>query len=161
MKHGYRIPRLATALCVLSLAGCSSPSSDPVITVDDNDAEMAAAIAKARATLPQFWQTLEHPEHGESDFSLKLKVTDSNGTEHLWLNEIERKDGKTLGTVNNDVEIVRSVKLGDRIPIPEADISDWMFTRDGKMQGSYTTRVLMKRMPPAEAEKVKQMLADP
>jgi uncharacterized protein YegJ (DUF2314 family) len=159
MKFKSQISRLATAFCVALLAGCTS--QDPVITVGDNDAEMNAANAKARETLPQFWQTFEHPEHGESDFSLKLKITDSNGTEHFWLTEIERKDGKTLGTINNDAEIVRSVKLGDRIPIPEADISDWMFMRDGKMFGSYTTRVLMKRMPAEEAEKVKKMLAEP
>ena len=59
------------------------------------------------------------------------------------------------------MEIVRSVKLGDRIPIPDADITDWMYRRDGKMHGSYTTRVLMKRMPAAEAEKLKPMLAEP
>ena len=44
-------------ICILALnalAGCSSP--DTIVYVDDDDAEMNAAIAEARATLPRFWE---------------------------------------------------------------------------------------------------------
>jgi len=144
---------------VASLSGCSK--QDKTVDVAEDDAEMAAAITKARDTLPQFWQTFEKREHGESDFSLKVKITDKKDTEHFWLTEIERKDGKTLGTINNDPDIVKNVKFGDRMPIPEADISDWLYMRDGKMVGNYTLRVLFKKMPMKEVEKYKKMLADP
>ena len=108
-----------------------------------------------------FWQKFDHPGPGETDFSLKVAIKDSNGTEHFWLVELERKDGKILGTINNDAEIVKSVKDGDRIPIPEADISDWMYMRDGKMVGNYTVRPLFKTMAADDVEKVKKMLAEP
>jgi uncharacterized protein YegJ (DUF2314 family) len=146
-------------ILVTSFVGCSK--QDKVINVADDDKEMNAAIAKARDTLPQFWQTFEKREHGERDFALKVEITDRKGTEHFWLTDIERKDGKMLGTINNDPDIVRNVKLGDRLPIPEADISDWLYMRDGKMVGNYTLRVLFKQMPVKEVEKYKQMLADP
>ena len=74
---------------------------------------------------------------------------------------IERRDGRLHGTINNDADIVRSVKLGDRIPIPEADISDWLYMRDGKMVGNYTLKALFGKMPAAEVKHYKEMMADP
>ncbi len=159
MKRTSYIARLFIIVLVASFEGCSK--QDKVVNVAGDDPEMIAAIAKARETLPQFWQTFEKRERGESDFSLKVRITDKKGTEHFWLTEIERKDGKTLGTINNDPDIVGNVKLGDRMPIPEADISDWLYMRDGKMVGNYTLRVLFKQMPAKEVEKYKKMLADP
>ncbi len=122
---------------------------------------MIAAIAKARETLPQFWQIFDKRERGEVDFSLKVKITDKNGTEHFWATDIERRDGKKMGTISNDPNIVAAVKLGDRIEIPDADISDWLYMRDGKMVGNETLKPLLKTMPAAEAEKLKEMMANP
>jgi uncharacterized protein YegJ (DUF2314 family) len=152
---------LPTVIAVLfvALAGCSK--KDKVIFVEDDDPEMLAAIAKARGSMPDFWQVFEKRPRGESNFSLKVKISDQKGTEFFWLNPIERKDGKTFGTINNDPDIVSSVKLGDRMQIPEADISDWLYMRDGKMVGNYTLRVLFKQMPANEVAKYKQMMADP
>lgn len=147
------------AVVFFQLNGCSR--RDKIITVEPNDPEMVAAIAKARETLPEFWRAFEKRDHGESDFALKVKITDNRGTEHFWATGIERRDGKTMGTVNNDPNIVASVKIGDRVEISEGDISDWLFMRDGKMVGNETLRPLLKRMPAAEAEKLKKMMENP
>ena len=141
------------------LSACSK--RDKVVNVESDDPEMLAAIAKARETLSQFWQVFDKRGHGESDFSLKVKITDKRGTEHFWATDIERRDGKTMGTINNDPNIVASVKLGDRVEIPEADISDWLYMQDGKMVGNETLRPLLKKMPAAEADKLKKMMANP
>lgn len=157
-----RISPLALLILGLSftlLTACSK--RDKVINVAEDDPEMVAAIAKARDTLPQFWQVFEKPERGESKFSLKVKITDKRGTEHFWATDIERRDGKVFGTINNDPNIVTSVKLGDRVEIPEADISDWLYLRDDKMVGNYTVVPLLKTMPAKEAEALKSMMANP
>lgn len=118
-----RIPLLARVAILVSL--CSACSKrEMVVSVKDDDPEMVAAIAKARDSLPHFWQVFDKREHGESDFALKVKITDKMGTEHFWVTDIERRDGKTMGTISNVPTLVKSVKLGDRIEIPEADISD-------------------------------------
>ena len=122
---------------------------------------MTAAIAQARATLPQYWQLFEHPENGETNFSLKVKITDGTKIEHFWAVDIEQKDGAILGTIDNDPEVVKTVKMGDHIHIQEQDISDWGYVRNGKMFGKYTLRVILNRLPPQEAAKYRQMLADP
>jgi uncharacterized protein YegJ (DUF2314 family) len=141
------------------LTGCSKP--DKVITVADDDAEMLAAIATARGALPQFWDMFEKRPHKESAFSLKVKITDKKKTEFFWLTDIERKDGQTLGTIDNEPETVKSVKAGQRITIPDPNIADWFYMRDGKMVGNYTLRVLFKQMPPEEVAKYKKIMADP
>jgi uncharacterized protein YegJ (DUF2314 family) len=147
------------ALVAALLTGCSG--RDTTISVKDDDPEMLAAIAKGRETLPQFWEVFDKAEHGEKEFALKVKITDKHGTEHFWATELERKDGKIMGTINNDPDIVSNVKLGDRITIPEADISDWLYMRDGKMYGNYTLRPLLKHMSATEAAQYRQMLAEP
>src|SRR5882762_7339690 len=87
--------------------------------MEDSDPEMAAAIAKARQTLPQFWQVFDKREHGESNFVLVVRITDKGRIEHFSTKNFERSDGKTMITIGNDPKIVASVKVGDRIEIPE------------------------------------------
>jgi uncharacterized protein YegJ (DUF2314 family) len=143
--------------------GCSNAASrqDSTTNVEGNDPEMGAAIAKARATLPEFWRKWERHRRDETDFSLKVRITDKNGTEHFWLSQLEQHDGKTFGVLNNDAQIVKCVKLGDLIEIPENEISDWLYLRRGKMVGNYTIRALFKKMSPEEVESCKKMLETP
>ncbi len=159
MKYPSQICLLAIILFVTFFFGCSK--SDKVYLVSKDDAEMNEAIAKARETLPQFWQSFKHPQIGEYGFSLKVKITDKNEVEHFWVVDIQQKDGELYGTINNDPEKVRSVKIGDRIQIPTQDISDWTYLRNHKMVGNYTLRLLVKRMSPDEAEKCKLILENP
>ena len=159
MRTAARLSAALLGLLASLLTGCSERVR--VTGVKADDAEMNAAIAKARETLPQFWQVFDRREHGESKFALKVKLTDKHGTEHFWAMNLERRDGRILGTINNDPEIVASVKLGDKITIPEADISDWLYLRDGKMVGNYTIRPLFKTMSAKEVEQYKQLLAEP
>jgi uncharacterized protein YegJ (DUF2314 family) len=159
MKSGLPLRLVVFCIVVLSLTACSK--RDKTISVEEDDVEMTAAIAKARATLPHFWQVFEKPEHGETDFALKVRVTDTHGTEHFWANEIKRQPGKIMGTINNDPNIVKSVKLGSRIEIPVADISDWLYLRGDKMIGNHTLQPLFKQMPEAEVKRLKSIMADP
>ncbi len=159
MNRTPHITFLLLGVLLSLLTACSKP--DKVISVADDDPEMVAAIAKARDSLPQFWQVFDKRERGESDFSLKVKITDTRGTEHFWATDIERRDGKTMGTINNDPNTVASVKFGDRIEIPETDITDWLYMRDRKMVGNRTLIPLFKTMPAKEVETYKRMMADP
>ncbi len=154
---------LLAALLLSALTACSDhrASDDPTTAVAEGDPEMNAAIAKARESLPQFWEAFEKRAHGEDGFSLKVKITDRHGVEYFWVVDLERRDGKLTGVINNDPDVVRKVKLGERIEIREADISDWLYARGGKMVGNQTLRPLLKNMKPAEAEGYRKMMTDP
>jgi uncharacterized protein YegJ (DUF2314 family) len=159
MKSIPQIALILTGLLALSFSACSRREN--VVRVADDDPEMIAAIAKARSTLPQFWQTFDKRDRGESGFALKVNITDKYGAEHFWLTDIERSGGQIHGTVNNDPDMVKSVKIGERLPIPEADISDWLYMRDGKMVGNQTLKALFKTMSATEVKHYKEMMADP
>jgi uncharacterized protein YegJ (DUF2314 family) len=129
--------------------------------VEDSDPEMAAAIAKAQETLPQFWQGFDQRAHGESNFVLVVRITDKGRIEHFHTTDFERRDGKTMVTISNAPKIVASVKLGDRIEIPAADITDWSYMRDGKYAGMFTMKPRFKYMPADQVEAFKKVMADP
>jgi uncharacterized protein YegJ (DUF2314 family) len=159
MKCTGQIALLLVAVLVTSLIGCAK--RDKVAGIGDDDPEMAAAIAKAQGTLPQFWQVFDKREHGESNFVLVVRITDKGRIEHFHTTDFERRDGKTRVTINRDPKIVMSVKSGDRIEIPEADITDWNYMRDGKYVGMATFKARFKRMPAEQVEQAKKMMADP
>ena len=81
--------------------------------------------------------------------------------EHFWLTPVEPKGGRIFGVINNDPETVKTVKLGQRIEVPEPDITDWLYIREGRMIGNYTLRAMFKTMPPAEAEAFGKKLGEP
>jgi len=159
--HRRAISALLVGVLAGSLIACSEREHNKMVNVEADDPEMLGAIAQARSTLPAFWQVFEKPEQGDSNFALKVMVTDQRGTEYFWATGIARRDGKILGTIDNEPNIVGSVKFGDRIEIAEGDISDWTYMRNGRMVGNYTVRPLFKRMPASEVERIKKMLADP
>ncbi len=143
-----------------SLFSCSQ-QEDKTVPVADDDAEMKAAIQKARAGLPEFWEIFENPKKGETDFCLKVKIIDKNGTEHFWVTSIKRREDKIYGKIGNDPRVVRSVKFGQEVEVPEEMISDWLFLRNGKMVGNYTMRAVFKYMPRGEVERLKAKMEDP
>ncbi len=129
--------------------------------VEDSDPEMAAAIAKAQATLPQFWQAFDQRAHGESNFVLVVRITDKGRIEHFHTTDFERRDGKTMVTISHAPKIVASVKLDDRIEIPAADITDWSYMRDGKYVGMFRMKLWFKYMPAEHVEAFKKVMTDP
>jgi uncharacterized protein YegJ (DUF2314 family) len=131
------------------------------ISVSDDDPEMIAAIVKARATLPQFWTVFKERKHKEDTFALKVKISDSHGTEFFWVIDVERQGENISGTIDNKPDTVQSVKSGDRIKISDDQISDWAYMRDEKMFGNYTIRPLFKSMSASEVDLYKKILAEP
>lgn len=146
-------------LVVLALSGCSKPTPDTLIRGGYDEQEMDAAIARARSEVDSFISELTHPTG--TDHAVKAPITDAGQTEHFWLINVSFANGEFKGTIDNDPGIVGNVKAGQPWTIRKADISDWMFMRNGKMYGNYTMRPLLKTMPEDEAAKYRSILADP
>lgn len=150
--------RLSFALLTLACCSCGR-SPETLVKGGYDEKEMEAATARARREVDSFVSDLEAKKG--SDFSVKAPIKDGGETEHFWLTDVAYRDGKFTGKIGNDPGLVSNVKLGQDWTIDKAEISDWMFMRDGKMHGNYTLRPLLKTMPDEEAEKLKAMLADP
>lgn len=151
---------LLAILCAAAWSFAASAQLPPAM-VDDDDPAMNAAIAKARKSLPQFWETYKAGRPEEGQFSLKVLITDSEGGEHFWLGDIKSEGGQLSGTIDNEPAIVKSVKMGQRYQFEESQISDWLFMRNGKMVGNETLRALILRLPKEEADEVRAWFETP
>ncbi len=150
---------LAAVLFTVMVGGTTSAQTpDRVFRVDGKDEEMNAAMARARATIEPVLQKLE--EGSVDTFSVKVQVKDGEQVEYFWLNNIDFQDGIFTGTIDNDPEVVHNVKLGQKVTVKKGEIADWLYTKNGKMYGNYTLRVLLKKMPPEEVAKYRKILAD-
>lgn len=136
---------------LVTIVGCGKKSpADKVTYVADDDPRMDAAMKKARSTVNTFTAALNSPKAGQSAFSIKMAFSDGTNAEHMWLIPV-RFDGKKFhGTVNNKPEKVSNVKIGDKVSISPAEISDWMYVEKRKLVGGFTLRVLRDALPASE-----------
>ncbi|MBB6411693.1 uncharacterized protein YegJ (DUF2314 family) [Mesorhizobium sangaii] len=136
------------------LAGAQGidPDDDKTVIFTPGDPEMAAATAKALASLDEFLALSEAPPSGTDRFKLKVKVRDGNVTEHFWVIPFRRTETGFVGILANQPEEVQSVVLGQNIEFTRNDISDWGYTRDGRQVGSFTVCVMFKKMSKEEAD---------
>jgi uncharacterized protein YegJ (DUF2314 family) len=139
------------SVIALALAGCGKKHPDDKVTyVADDDPRMNAAMDKARSTINSFITALKSPKPGQSAFSIKMGFTDGGNTEHMWLTPVSFDGSKFTGTINNEPEKVKSVKMGQKVTVAPEKISDWMYVENQKLVGGYTLRVLREAITPAE-----------
>lgn len=155
------MPRFLRPSAPLLLLLALSCSHKPETLIDSgyDEAEMEAAIARARREVDQFITELQ--AGNGADFSVKAPIEDDGQVEHFWLTDIRFENGKFHGKIGNDPGMVDNVQFGDDWTIGKDEISDWMYMRDDKMYGNYTMRPLLKTMPDDEAEFYRSMLAEP
>jgi uncharacterized protein YegJ (DUF2314 family) len=123
------------------------------VNVPTGDADMAAAMKKARSTLPEFLALARAPKPGMSGFALKVGIPyGENNTEYLWVNPFEPRGDVFVGRVNNTPVSVKNIKYGQMIEFDESNIGDWMYRQDGKMKGNHTACALLKRDTPKNRE---------
>ena len=138
-------------------SGVSVAAGEPerIVQVAATDPEMNAAKERGRASLPEFFRHLEAPGADESQFMVKFDIVAGEEAEFVWATELERSGGRMTGVLVNQPEYTDH-RLGDRVNIAEADIIDWAYFRGAVMQGAFTNRVLLDRLPPEEAEQLRR-----
>ncbi len=154
----------SVGMAIFWLAASFAPAkagSPLVMPLPGNDAEMTAAVARAREGLPQFWERLANPADDERGFAVKLAISDGDMTEYFWLVDLKR-DGKEIsGAIGNEPSAVSIVKLGERVRFSEEEIEDWSYLRGKKMVGNETMRPLLRRMSRSQADELKSLYEKP
>ncbi|RTL68381.1 MAG: DUF2314 domain-containing protein [Hyphomicrobiales bacterium] len=167
-----RLKPTGLALAVAAAVVVAAPSlrapgialaQDKTIDFSSDDQAMNAAIQKARGNLGSYWKSFASPGPGERDFFLKVAIPygQSSGREHFWLRDIARDGDRIVGTIDNDPNHATHVHRGQRYTFGEADITDWMFRRNGKIVGAETLRVMLPKMPKAQADGFRAQLEAP
>jgi uncharacterized protein YegJ (DUF2314 family) len=163
----FKMVAVAAVIAVLGsaihLMDAAAEDRSPIIDIANGDPEMAAAIAKARATLPAFWASYEAPKAAEAGHSLKVRFpTGGNRGEHIWMAEVKKlPGGRYSGRFANQPRDLPGKRAGDMVQFAEADISDWMYMRNGKIVGGETIRPMLKRMPKADADALRARMETP
>lgn len=121
-----------------------------VVLIANDDPIMNAAIAKAQASLDTFLATNAAPPAGTSGYKLKVKLTDSNGSEHFWVEPFSQTKNGFEGTLANEPEMVTGYKFGQKITFSRKDISDWGYEKDGHQIGSFTVCAAFHKMSAEE-----------
>ena len=147
---------IAVVLLVVGALACEDRSAKGkapagVMTVKNDDPEMAAAVAKAQETLPRFISALRLPSPSQTDFMITVGFTDSGaGPEYMSVTPVTYDGTRFHGKLHNEPVMVRSVKLGDDVSVEPSRVVDWMYIEDGRMVGGYMQRVLRDRMTPEQ-----------
>lgn len=110
----------------------------PVIVAEDRGA-MDKAIVEARAT----WNRAESFFRGGGELSAKFPFTvPAGGHEHIWITVTGIDGERVTGRIANDPVRVPDLKINQAVECRLAELSDWLYVRDGKMVGGYTVKVL-------------------
>ena len=143
-----------------SVAPTGSPNAErpDVVSVKGDDAEMEAAKAKGRSTLPIFYQRLAAPAGDEGDFAIKFNLTPNGDVEFIWAGELQFDSKGKLSGVLHNVPIDTRFQQGQRVAIDQAEIIDWGYRKGAIIQGNHTTRVILGRMPADQAAAVRSSL---
>jgi uncharacterized protein YegJ (DUF2314 family) len=146
MNRGALLAQICVTLCC---EGALSVAEDHVHGVASDDAEMLAAINKARGSIKEFFDAFTHPKPEQSSFLLKVAFTEDELVEHIWLADLDFSAAQPKGVVANETRL-KKVRFKQSVEFDPAYISDWMYIDHGKLVGGYTTRLLRQRMTSEE-----------
>lgn len=151
---------LGAVIVAPHVAGAQQPGSGAVVQVPTEDAAMDAAIAKAKATLPQFFEALAAKRPGEDRFSVKIKYpTPSGGGEHIWAQEIVLSGDTVMATISNVPREIANLQAGQRVSVPVSQLTDWMYWRSERIVGGQTIRAILPRLSAEDAARYRVILA--
>jgi uncharacterized protein YegJ (DUF2314 family) len=134
-----------------------------IVNYDAADRAMNKAVEDARSKLPYFLERFAAPAANESDFMLKVAFpvpAPGDGVEHMWVINPQKVAEGFSAELNNEPYYIKNLKVGQVVTFPEDQISDWGFSREGKLIGYYTTRVSLDDMEPAQAADMRALLGE-
>lgn len=128
-----------------------------VSQVRKGDRDMDKAIGRARENFHFFVERLRNPQPGDENFGIKAGITHEGVTEHIWLVDVSVDDAGFEGAIGNEPRSV-PYNLGDHWRGSLQQLTDWTFMSHGRMQGNFTLRAMMPRMPREQQREARLML---
>jgi uncharacterized protein YegJ (DUF2314 family) len=116
----------------------------PVVNIDGDHPAMRAAVAEAKQRWPEFVAAFRNPKPGQTNFAVKLPITDGRNTEFIWVAVTSLEGDEILGDLANRPVDLRFMKEGDRVRGRLADLNDWAWLEGQDMVGGFTSKVLME-----------------
>jgi uncharacterized protein YegJ (DUF2314 family) len=146
-------------LCLVAFACTPIPTLAPTLITSATDAELEAAIVKARDSLDTFIAKITTPHTDRTFVVVKVRFyPPGEVSQDIWVDEVTYSNGVFRGTMGDDIPALK-LEMGEKITIiDEENIVDWMIVEDGKMIGGFTIRLAVQRMSPEERERFLETL---
>ena len=142
--------------CLFSFVNADFSRKNDIVDIETSDTKMNIAIKKAKKTLPIFLKAYRSHNKKQYGFGLKVKITDSYGSEHFWTTDLKVLKNGFSAKIDNTPQTVKSVKYRELITFNKSDISDWMFYDNDILQGGYTIKVMFEHMLKEDVIKLKK-----
>ena len=114
-----------------------------------DDGRQRHAIGGAVSTLPRFFRALAHAAANEAAFMLNIVVMAGMQVEHVWVEDLDLSTMPHTGliacTPTSDTLV-----HGQCIGFTPDQISDWMYLKDGYLEGGYTIKAWRAGLTRAE-----------
>jgi uncharacterized protein YegJ (DUF2314 family) len=130
--------------------------ADPTQHRDQDDETLVRIAQNARDTLPVFFRRLQKPLPGDGNFRIKYPlITDPRSgfnREQVWLLDIRFTGGGYSGALANTPYYVSGLAREERVNFNIEEITDWMFTHEGKITGGLSIKYLLEQIPEHERD---------
>ena len=127
-------------------------SAENMYSTTTDDTQMNNAMVIANSRFGQFDSAFRSRHYDQSKFSIKLRFSNPNGHEYIWITDIALQNGQYWGVLSDTPATSINARLGDRLQIDRKDVADWLYGKDSVLHGGYTIRVLEQRMSKKERE---------
>lgn len=150
-----------TCLAVCLIAASPSVAQDKVVPFHTDDVEMNDAIDAARASFGGFLDLANSGKALNASIKVMVPAQDTGAEiEHVWMSNCQGSDVKQIVCIVANETHTANATFGRPYHFDIADVSDWMyFDSSDKIHGAYTTRVILPRIDPEQAEDIRSRLA--
>lgn len=118
---------------------------------------MSQAISAASRSLPRFERLFQRQD--AERFEVKVRIPYGSGSEVIWMNLDSINGDGFVGRIANNPVHLRNLQNGSPYTASRRQISDWGYTKGGKLYGHYTTRVMLPRVSPDVREYLTRTLS--
>lgn len=151
----------ARLLLVLAIALGFGTASAQVVNFSGDDAEMNAAISKAREKLPDFLE--KAATLPVQSWFLKAALSSEKpdvAAEHIWMADCARESVDRFTCTLNNAPAHIDLQRGQQVTFGSDIVTDWMYLDpEGRIHGAYTTRVMVSRLPENQVRGLLDQLA--
>jgi uncharacterized protein YegJ (DUF2314 family) len=141
------------------LASLGLANDLPPMAFSRDDPDMQEAARLARENFQQFADRLRDPKPGDENFLVKIPLPlPGNSIETVWASEPRMDDdGRWTAQIEN-VPAARGYREGGRIAFEPATIADWCYFSGAGLQGGFSQRVMIERLPERQRAQMRARL---
>lgn len=132
---------------VAMLDGTFGKAPDPVANIKADDPELKAAGERARKDLltKRAYFSKGIPAGEQLAVKAPFHAPDDQ-VEWMWVDVVAWKGDTITGTLDNDPELVTTLKAGAQVKVKLSDVADFIHVhKDGTQSGGYSVEVMKKR----------------